>query len=70
MSDRIPGRVYTSADLHGAALVCMDRRHAIERLVLQDFPRVEAAEAIAIVKAVNFYLTIGEELFNDVVEGR
>jgi hypothetical protein len=63
----IEGRVYTSSDLHGAALVWMDRRRAIEKMLIKDFPEMKLHELVSVLRTIELYATCSEELFTDVV---
>lgn len=63
MSNRIDGRIYTSGDLHAAALVWIDRRKTIEKLLIKDFPHLNLVDLMGVLRAVELYATCNETLF-------
>ena len=62
-SGNFAGRIYSSDDLHSAALVWIDRRRTIQKLVLKDHPHLSPIDLMGVVRSVELFATCNEELF-------
>jgi hypothetical protein len=59
------GRIYSSYDVHAGALVWIDRRKAIEKLLLKDYPNLNPVELMGVLRGVELYATCNEDLFRE-----
>ena len=68
MSNRIDGRIYTKGDLHAGALVWMDRRKTIEKLLIKDHPNLSPIDVMGVLRGAELYVTCHEEMFKRLEE--
>jgi hypothetical protein len=59
------GRIYSSYDVHAGALVWIDRRKAIEKLLLKDYPNISPVDLMGVLRGVELYATCNEDLFRE-----
>lgn len=57
------GRIYSSADLHAGALVWIDRRKVIERLLIKDHPNLSPIDVMGVLRGAELYATCNEDMF-------
>lgn len=58
-------RIYSDADIHAGAIVFLDRRTVIEKLIIKDHPNISPIDLVGIIRGVELYATCGEKLFTD-----
>ena len=63
------GRIYSEMDIHAGALVWIERRKAIEKLLLKDYPKLNPVELMGVIRGIELYATCCEELFRELEEG-
>ena len=59
------GRIYSEMDIHAGALVWIDRRKAIEKLLLKDYPNISPVDLMGVLRGVELYATCNEDLFRE-----
>jgi hypothetical protein len=62
------GRIYSSADLHAGALVWIDRRKVIERLLIKDHPNLSPIDVMDVLRGAELYATCNEDMFKRLEE--
>ena len=67
-SHNIPGRLYSSDDLHVAGLVCMDRREVVRKELLRTFRHLDPVDVTAIQRSAELLLTCNEAMFRQIEE--
>jgi hypothetical protein len=68
VSNRIDGRIYTKSDLHAGALVWIDRRKVIEKLLLKDHPHLSPIDVMGVLRGAELYTTCHEDMFQRLEE--
>lgn len=65
-SQSIPGRLYSSDDLHVAGLICIDRREVVRKELLRTFRHLDSVDVMAIQRSVELLLTCNERMFSQI----
>ena len=59
------GRIYSEMDIHAGALVWIERRKAIEKLLIKDYPNINPVDLMGVLRGVELYATCNEDLFRE-----
>ena len=61
--------IHTKDDLRAASIVWIERRHAIQKLLLKENPHLSEVDVVSIVQGCCLYATCGDDLFEQVTAG-